>query len=66
MMVWLNCKEATRLGAEGLDRERSVVERAALRIHVALCVACTRFTKQLAFIRRAAREYPGLDDEPTR
>lgn len=64
--MWLNCKQATRLISEGLDRDLSVVERAALRIHVALCVACTRFTEQLSFVRRAVREYPGPDEEPKR
>ena len=66
MKMWLTCREATRLISDGLDRDLGVVERAALRVHVALCDACTRFTAQLAFLRRAVREYPGLDDEPKR
>lgn len=63
MKMSLTCSEAARLISEGLDRNLSVAERTALRLHVAICVACERVSKQFDFLRRAARQYPGPDDE---
>jgi len=63
MKLWLTCREATRLISDAQDRDLGALERVALRLHVAVCDACTRFAKQLGFLRRAVREYPGLDDE---
>lgn len=62
MKVALKCREATRLISEGLDRKLSFAERAALRVHLAICVACERANMQFAFLRRALRQYPGPDD----
>ena len=59
----LTCREAARLISEGLDRNLSGAERTALRLHVAVCKACDRVTKQFEFLRRAAREYPGPGEE---
>lgn len=63
-MIMITCKEASRLISEGLDRDLGVAERARLRVHVAICAACTRVSRQFEFLRRAARAYPGPDDEP--
>ena len=57
----LNCKEATRLISEGLDRKLSLVQRTALRLHLVVCDACTRVLAQYRFLRRAAARYPGPD-----
>lgn len=62
----ITCKEASRLISEGLDRDLGIAERTKLRLHLAICVACDRLTRQLGFLRRAAREYPGPEEEPKR
>jgi Putative zinc-finger len=49
----LNCKEATRLVSQGLDRRLGLAERLALRLHLLICDGCTNFSKQAAFLRRA-------------
>jgi Putative zinc-finger len=49
----LNCKEATRLVSQGLDRRLGLVERLALRVHLLVCDGCTNFAKQAAFLRKA-------------
>ena len=49
----LNCKEATRLVSQGLDRRLGLAERLALRLHLLICDGCTSFSKQVAFLRRA-------------
>jgi hypothetical protein len=59
----LTCKEAARLISEGLDRNLNVAERTRLQVHVAVCKACERVTKQFEFLRRAARQYPGPGEE---
>jgi hypothetical protein len=62
----LSCKEASRLISQGLDRRLSVPERIRLRLHVGICDACTRFTSQVAFLRRAMKAFPGPDDPKER
>jgi hypothetical protein len=49
----LNCKEATRLVSQGLDRRLGLFERVALRLHLLICEGCANFSRQLAFVRRA-------------
>ena len=49
----LTCKEATRLVSQGMDRRLGVGERVRLRLHLAICDACTQFTRQMAFLRKA-------------
>ena len=66
MKLMLTCREASRFISEGLDRDLGVAERACLRVHLAICAACTRMTRQFEFLRSAARAYPGPDDEPRR
>ena len=52
------CKEVHRLVSEGLDRELSLVERARMRLHLLVCVACTNFSGQMDLIRKAMRQMP--------
>jgi hypothetical protein len=53
----VSCKEATRLLSQQQDRALSYGERAKLRLHLAVCAACTRFARQLAFMREALSRY---------
>ena len=64
MTLMISCREASRLVTEGLDRDLPVADRARLRLHLAICTACTRLSRQLEFLRRAARAYPGPEDGP--
>ena len=57
-MKKLSCKEATQLVSQGLDRKLGFGERVALRLHLAICDGCTRFNRQVAFLRRALRGLP--------
>ena len=50
-----NCKEAIRLQSDALDRPLSRMQRIGLRIHLALCVWCSRYGKQIKFLRAAAQ-----------
>ena len=53
----LSCKEVTRLISESLDRELSLGQRIGLRMHLLMCKFCSRYKKQLQFIRDAIRLY---------
>ena len=62
MAFRLSCREASKLISEGMDRRLSFSERIGLRLHVRICDACTRFTSQLNFLRKALKAFPGPDD----
>jgi hypothetical protein len=55
----ISCKEASRLLSQRQDRPLEFWERVKLRGHLALCGVCTRFAKQLDFMREALRRYRG-------
>jgi hypothetical protein len=49
----LTCKEASRLISAGLDRDLGLADRTALRLHLAVCSACSTVKAQFEFLRRA-------------
>ena len=51
----MNCKEASRIVSQGLDRSLGLGERLKLRFHLAICDACTNFSRQVATLRRAVQ-----------
>jgi len=53
----LSCKEVSRLCSEEQDRPLSVKERINLRMHLAICKACTNFRHQMQFLRAATHRY---------
>ena len=59
-----NCKAATRLQSEGLDRKLPFRQRFGLRFHLLLCKWCRRYGKQVIFLRKAAHEHPDKMAEP--
>ena len=48
-----NCREVTQLVLAGEDRRLGFVERLAVRLHLRICDACPRFTRQVALLRQA-------------
>jgi hypothetical protein len=62
-----DCRAATRLQSDALDRDLSSLQRLGLRIHLALCVWCRRYGKQLRFLRKVAHhcdEHPAKTASP--
>ena len=53
----LSCTEVTRLCSEEQDRPLTLRERLSLRMHLAMCAACSNFRKQMGFLREATRRY---------
>ena len=57
IMLKLSCKEASRLISQSMDLKLTLTQRAALRVHLSACEACTRFGAQLQHLRSAMRKY---------
>ena len=58
-----NCKEVTALVIARDDRDLPWVERAALRVHMAMCQACPRFERQVLTMRNAMKQWRGYADD---
>lgn len=53
----INCKEASELLSRAQDAPLGLRQRLALRLHLLMCAACTRFAKQMDFLREAMQRY---------
>ena len=53
-----SCKVAARLQSEALDHKLTRRQQLGLRIHLVLCKWCSRYGKQIAFVREAAQSQP--------
>jgi len=49
-----------------MDRRLSLRERLGLRLHLLLCNACTQFSKQMALLQQAARQWRSRIENDTR
>ena len=65
-MSMLSCKEVTRLVSQGLDRELTLGERTALRLHLAICEGCRNVNRQLSFLRLAVKKLSADEDDTRR
>ncbi len=57
-----NCKEVTALVIAREDRDLPWAERAALRVHMAMCKACPRFERQVLTMRNAMKQWRSYTD----
>lgn len=53
----LSCKQASELVSQSLDRQLTMRERFSLRFHLLICAACTRFSRQLAYIQATIKKF---------
>ena len=53
----ISCKDASRLVSRKEDGPLPAWQRVTLRLHLSVCAACTRFERQLAFLRTAMQKY---------
>ncbi|MBX3610781.1 MAG: zf-HC2 domain-containing protein [Hydrogenophaga sp.] len=58
------CKEVTALLIAGEDRELPLMERLALRMHLAMCEACPRIQNQVRVMREAMGAWRRYSDDP--
>ena len=57
MKIIPTCRETSELLSQAQDRPLTAREKLILYIHLPLCNGCRNFREQLAFLRRAARNY---------
>ncbi len=68
MSMMLNCKEATKLLSDSLEQPLPLLGRAGLKMHLLMCRFCSRFEKQLLFMRQLIHLYEKQrqeDDHPS-
>jgi len=53
----ISCKDASRLVSRREEGPLSAWQRLALRLHLSVCEACSRFERQIAFLRTAMQRY---------
>lgn len=58
-----SCKEASALLIAREDRALPLVERLALRLHLAICEACPRFERQLLTMRNAMGQWRNYTED---
>jgi Putative zinc-finger len=63
MILRRTCKEVAALLVAREDRALPLVERAALRLHLAACNACPVFERQLLTMRNALQSWRNYIDE---
>lgn len=63
-MKWMaTCREATELASRAMDQRLPLSNRMALRLHLAICKNCARFSQQLQEMRRLFREEAAANDD---
>ena len=50
-----NCREVTQMISESLDRRLPFHQRVGIRVHLFICKFCSRYRKQLLFLREIIR-----------
>lgn len=51
----LNCRQVVHLVSRSMDQKLSWRQRLAVKFHFLYCVWCRRYSKQIQFLRKAAR-----------
>ncbi len=49
----LSCKKVAQLASEALDRSLTLQEKLSMRLHLLACKLCSRYVRQLKFLKRA-------------
>ncbi|MCM2253340.1 MAG: zf-HC2 domain-containing protein [Ramlibacter sp.] len=63
MILRRTCKEVTALLVAREDRALPLVERVALRLHLAACRACPVFERQMLTMRNALQRWRHYTEE---
>jgi hypothetical protein len=52
-----SCKEITYLASRALDEELPLSQRIGIQVHMMMCKYCSRYAKQLKFLRTVMSGY---------
>lgn len=58
----MNCQKTTQLLSQAQERKLLLGEKVSLQMHLVLCSACKNFSRQVQFLRQAARTYAKQKD----
>lgn len=50
------CRDISALVSRAMDTRLGLGERLRVRLHLAICGACRRFSRQVEILRKAARQ----------
>jgi predicted anti-sigma-YlaC factor YlaD len=53
----LNCKQASELMSQAMDIQLPFGKRVSIKFHLIMCHGCSNFLSQIAFLRKAARQF---------
>lgn len=62
-LALFSCRKVTRLVSQSLDEKMTIKTKIIIRFHLAICVHCRRFNKQVTMLREAFRKKIALDDD---
>lgn len=58
-LLFMTCRDAAPLISRAMDQKLARQDRAAVKLHLAVCASCRRYRGQLAFLRRVAARIGG-------
>lgn len=64
VLLFLSCKQATRLASDARQRKLTLSENFRLRLHMRLCLMCRRWEDQVALVEDLLEEYPEVLESP--
>lgn len=53
-----SCEVVTRMMSDAMDRRLPLKERIQVKLHLMICVWCTRYGEQIVLVRNALRQHP--------
>lgn len=53
----MSCRQVTELCSQEHERPLTLRERLAMRMHLMVCVGCSRFRRQIDFISHASERF---------
>ncbi|EWH02078.1 zf-HC2 domain-containing protein [Halomonas sp. BC04] len=63
MFKMMMCKEATHLMSRQLDVPLTFQEKLSLKLHLAMCAACTQCNQQFYLLHQTGKHYERLIEE---
>jgi predicted anti-sigma-YlaC factor YlaD len=62
MLMMPTCKEVSKLLSDRLDQRLGLLDTLGLRLHLAMCKACSQVARQFELLRRGTAELPRAPD----
>lgn len=60
------CRQAARLISDAMERDLPAVDRIGMSLHLAICRACRRYRRSVAFLSQLLRMQAGKESSPVR